>query len=94
MKRSTTASKPAVKSVAKSNKTTKKTTDKSDSSMGPLYLNNKTNVSINQIENGYLVSESGYTGSGKNQQYFNKQYYSPTNPIAGIGSKVKFGGKK
>jgi hypothetical protein len=55
-----------------------------------LEVNQNTSCSITKIENGYLVSENGYSGKGKNLQYFNKQYYSPTNPVA----SVKFSGKK
>ncbi len=52
-------------------------------------VTNQTSAGIRKIENGYIVSESGYTGKGKNQQYFNKEYFSKTNPVA----KVKFSGK-
>lgn len=52
-------------------------------------VNKQTSANIRQIENGFLISESGYTGKGKNQQYFNREYFSKTNPVA----KVKFGGK-
>ena len=47
----------------------------------PVSLDKKDNISIQEIENGFLVSQSGYTGTGKNQQWYNKQYYTPTNPI-------------
>jgi hypothetical protein len=45
------------------------------------------NVSVRAIQNGFIISKSGYVGKGKNQQYVNKEYHSPTNPL-------KFGGKK
>lgn len=53
----------------------------------PITLDKNDNVSIQEIENGFIVSQSGYTGKGKNQQWYNKQFYTPTNPI-------KFSGKK
>lgn len=52
-------------------------------------VNKQTSANIRQIENGFVISESGYTGKGKNQQYFSREYFSKTNPVA----KVKFGGK-
>lgn len=72
-------------------KSTKKTSTKSSS---PVRVDNNSSVSIREIENGFIVSENGYTGKGRNQQYYDKQYYSPTNPVAGIGTKIKFGSKK
>lgn len=72
-------------------KSTKKTSTKSSS---PIRVDNNSWVSIREIENGFIVSENGYTGKGRNQQYYDKQYYSPTNPVAGIGTKIKFGSKK
>lgn len=51
-----------------------------------------SSLSVRRIENGFLVSENGYTGKGKNQQWYNKEYFSPTNPVAGV-SKIKFGKK-
>lgn len=84
----------------KSNKTisksgSSKTTKRSSSSRGAaetLDVNKNTSANIRQIENGYLISESGYTGKGKNQQYFTREYFSKTNPVAGV--KISFSGKK
>lgn len=69
--------------------TPKKSATKSTaiSAIPNISLDKNENLSIRPIENGYIVSESGYKGKGKNQQWFNKEYFSATNPI-------KFGGKK
>lgn len=73
----------------------KKATSKSSSketttgrTMG-VEVNKSTSTSISRIENGFLISETGYVGKGKNQHYVEKRYFSPTNPVAGI--KIKFG---
>ena len=49
-------------------------------------------MAIRKIENGFIVSESGTTGKGRNQQYFSREYFSATNPVANL--KVQFGKKK
>lgn len=75
--------------------TTSKSTTKKSTSSGlsktmkelPITLDKNDNVSIRSIENGFIVSESGYKGKGKNQQWFNKEYFTANNPI-------KFSGKK
>lgn len=77
------ASTPA-KTTARKSTTSKTTTEKA---IANIKLDKNENLSIRPIENGFIVSESGYTGKGKNQQWFNKEYYSQTNPI-------KFGSKK
>lgn len=71
----------------------KKTSSKSIPKMS---VEKDSNVSISKIENGYLISKSGYVGTGKNQRYESRQYYSPTDPVSGALSvgKTKFGGKK
>lgn len=79
-----TASKP-------SKSTTKKTSTKL-SNVEKLDVDKNTSANIRKIENGYVVSESGYTGKGKNQQYFNREYFSATNPVANV--KIQFGKKK
>jgi len=63
--------------------TAKKSTSSKSKSLSelPITLDKNDNVSIRAIENGYVVSESGYTGKGKNQQWFNKEYFTPNNPI-------------
>lgn len=58
-----------------------------------------SSLSVRQIENGFLVNESGTRGKGKNKEWYNKEYYSPTNPVQINGpsaarSGVKFGNKK
>jgi len=57
-------------------------------------VNKNTSANIRQIENGYIVSESGYTGKGKNQQWFNREYFTPTNPVASAKVPLKITGKK
>lgn len=52
-------------------------------------------ISVRKIENGFVVSESGTIGKGKNSQYYNKEYYSITDPVSiNLPKKVSFGGKK
>lgn len=68
----------------------KKTPAKSAASE-TLDVNKNTSASIRKIENGYLISESGYTGKGRTQQYFSREYFSKTNPVAGV--KISFGNK-
>lgn len=71
-------------------------TKKNDATLGsknPLVVNSTTSSNIRQIENGFIISESGTTGKGRNTQYWNKDYFSPTNPLAGVKS-VSFGSKK
>lgn len=77
------------KSVSNKSTVTKKSSAPKGKSLGdiPVKLDKNDNISISEIENGFLVSQSGYTGKGKNQQWYNKQFYTPTNPI-------KFSGKK
>lgn len=62
------------------------------SSVEKLDVDKNTSASIRKIENGYIVSESGTTGKGKNQQWFNREYFSATNPVANV--KIQFGKKK
>lgn len=81
-----------MKKTSYSKKTvTKKTTPKRTTSSGAekLDVDKNTSANIRKIENGYIVSESGSTGKGRNQQYFNREYFSQTNPVANI----KFGKK-
>lgn len=68
---------------------TKKAMPKTMGSTMPMALKPDANdsVQVRPIMNGFIVSHSGSRGKGANQQYFNKEYHSPTNPI-------KFGGKK
>lgn len=83
-------------------KSSKKTTGtastkKSSATLGsknPLVVNSTTSSNIRKIENGYLISESGTTGKGRNQQWWSKDYFSATNPLEGIKSNISFGSKK
>lgn len=74
--------------------TAKKTASKKSSSdkLPPLEVNSNISASVRQIQNGFIVAESGYVGKGKNQQYVNKEYFSQTNPLASV-TKVKFSKK-
>lgn len=68
------------------------------------HVDNNSSVSVRQIQNGFVVSESGYTGKGRNQQWYNKEWFSKTNPIKLSGGTtmntgrpsggMKFGGSK
>lgn len=81
---------------------TKKSSSKSSLKSSPAIkvgVDKDSSVSVRQIENGFIVSESGYTGKGRNQKYYSKDFYSKTNPlnISGGGSTgggIKFGGRK
>lgn len=42
------------------------------------------NLNVRKIENGYLVSQSGYSGKGKKQKYVSKDTYYATNPLEAI----------
>lgn len=63
-----------------------------------LQVSKDVTVDVREIENGFLISKSGYIGSGKNARYETKQIFSPTNPIqitmSGTGSSLKLGKKK
>lgn len=54
-------------------------------------VDSDSSVNVRKIQNGFIVSESGTTGKGRNTQYYNKEYYSPTNPISGVGKGIKIG---
>lgn len=68
-------------------------------------VDNNSSVNVRAIQNGFIVSESGYTGKGRNRDYYNKEYFQKNNPLKGVagsnlnnsgrsGSSMKFGGKK
>lgn len=80
------------KTVAKKSAPTKKSG--TGPSAGPLSVNASTSANIRKIENGFLVTESGTTGKGRNQTYWDKSYYSPTNPLDSAKAKVSFSKKK
>lgn len=63
---------------------TRSAAKKSSSSIKPIpniKLDKNENLSVRQIENGFIVSESGTKGKGRNQEWFNKEYFSKSNPI-------------
>lgn len=53
-------------------------------------------VSIRKINNGFIVSESGYTGKGDKRKYFTKETFTKTNPVQVNmgGTAGRFTGKK
>ena len=60
-----------------------------------------SSVSVRQIENGFIVSESGTIGKGRSQKYYHKEVFSKSNPIkintssgGNVAGKVRFGSKK
>jgi hypothetical protein len=63
------------------------------SSTPKIVVDSQNTATIKKIENGYIISESGYTGKGRNQQWFNREYFSPTNPVSGVDKTIKFGKK-
>ncbi len=73
-------------------KTTKSTT-KPKSSLPKVEVDANSSVQIRKIQNGFIVSESGNTGKGRNQTWYNKEYFSPTNPVSNITKPIKFGKK-
>lgn len=81
----------------------KKVTQKKSSSSIKVGVDKDSSVSVRQIENGFLVSESGQMGKGRNQKWYNKEFYSKTNPLknimsggetSGSSGNMRFGGKK
>lgn len=52
----------------------------------PMRVDNKVSLGVREIENGFIVSESGSTGKGRNQEYYSKEYFSKANPIR-LGAK-------
>ncbi len=70
------------------------------SSIPKVIVDKDSSVGVRKIENGFIVSESGSTGKGRSMQYYNKEYFSKTNPLKiggggnGNGSApMKFGKK-
>lgn len=55
-------------------------------------VDNNSSLSVRKIENGFIVSESGYEGKGKNQKWYNKDFFSATNPLSNV-PQIKFGKK-
>lgn len=74
-------------------KATTKTASKTKSSIPKVEVDKDSSVQVRKIENGFIVSESGSTGKGRNMNYYNKEYFSSTNPIASMTKSIKFGKK-
>ncbi len=53
-------------------------------------MSNDKSMNIRKIENGWIVRESGYSGKGRNKNYFEKERFSATNPVS---VNMKFGKK-
>lgn len=83
---------------SKRGSTKKSSSSKTGATTIPSRVDKDSSISVRKIENGFLVRESGSTGTGRNTKYYEKEFYSSTNPIqiTGGGTKpsVKFGGKK
>lgn len=75
----------------------KKSSTKNTVATPKVVVDKDSSVQVRQIQNGFIVSESGTTGKGRNQQYYNKEFYSKTNPLKistggnGNGGGMKFG---
>lgn len=52
-------------------------------------------MSVRKIQNGFIVSKSGYVGKGRSEKYVNEEYFSATNPVSiKPETSIKFGRKK
>lgn len=40
-----------------------------------------SSVSVRQIENGFIVSESGSRGKGRGKEWYSKEFFTKTNPV-------------
>lgn len=72
---------------------------KSNSPSIKVHADKDSTVSVRQIENGFLVSESGSRGKGNKKEWYNKEWYAKTNPVKisggngtsnGNGGSMKF----
>lgn len=78
---------------------TKSNLKNSSSTTPKVVVDKDSSVQVRQIMNGFIVSESGTTGKGRNQQYYNKEFFSKTNPLkistgnSSPSPKMKFGSK-
>lgn len=70
---------------------------KSSSPKISAHVDKDSSVSVRQIENGFIVAESGTKGKGRNTQYYSKEYFSKANPVkinsSSSGPKMRFGSK-
>jgi hypothetical protein len=89
---------PTVKrtSYNRNAKTKTKTVKKTSSISVPasVTVDRDSRVDVEQIENGFLVRESGTIGKGKNQTYYEKKYFTPENPVKISKPAMSFSGKK
>lgn len=53
-----------------------------------------SSVNVRQIKNGFIVSENGTRGKGRNKEYYSDEYFSKTNPVRIAGSNGNGGGMK
>jgi hypothetical protein len=72
-------------------KARKMTNAKSSNKTISARVDKDSRVSVRQIENGYIVNESGTTGKGRSKQYYDKEWFSKENPVKG---SLKLSGKK
>lgn len=83
--------------MKKSNSSSRGSSSRSGRSKIPkLEVDKNSDVRVRKIENGFIIQEIGTIGKGRNQTYYNKEYFSDKNPIASVtkgGGSVKFGRK-
>jgi hypothetical protein len=90
----------AAKKTSSSKRTSKTSSKSSTGASAPVHVDGDSSIGVRKIENGFIVSESGTTGKGKNKQYYSKEYFSKVNPvkISGLKNqappKGRFGSKK
>ena len=91
-----TAKKMMRSTKSSSTKSGKSTSNKSSrTSPSTLDVTKNISCSVRQIENGFVINESGYVGRGKNARYESKEYFSQTNPIAAAKiPQLKLSGRK
>lgn len=64
----------------------------------PVRVDSDSEVRVRQIKNGFIISESGTKGKGKNKEYYQEEYFSRTNPVKISGTspaaRTSFGRNK
>lgn len=81
-------------SSTKSSSSKKSKSSSPRTSPGTLDVSKDMSCDIRQINNGFIVRESGYVGKGKNQQWKTNEYFTPKNPISGVKLPALTIGKK